>query len=67
MFEQGGESLFALTGSRKSDLFFYAQKLWITLCINIHDGYLSPGTIAIFRYSLKKCTITNHRKNNEML
>jgi len=48
MFEQGGESLFALTGSRKSDLFFYAQKLWITLCMNILNGYCNPNAVAIF-------------------
>lgn len=47
---------FALTESCISKLFSYAQKLWITLCMNIRDGCLSPSTVAIFGGLLKKHT-----------
>ena len=57
---------FLLTGRCINDLFSYAQKLWITLCINVLNRCRDPCIFATFRYPPKKRTTINHIKNNSI-
>jgi hypothetical protein len=54
LIEQGAASRFELTSSCVSDLFSYAQNLWITLCMNPDHGGCKPSREAVLSLPLKK-------------
>jgi hypothetical protein len=67
VFEQGAVTDLTLTYSCISDLFSYAQKLWITLWMNHLDGCCNPSTVGLYGQSLKKYAATKYFKNKAIL